>query len=580
VVEKTAMMRRIFVLSVFLCSAMAAAGARAAEEGGVFQRRWVYLSFNNQVDASTDKLIAIMEQAKKAGYNGALLADYKFLVLNRVIPQYFKNIERVRKRAAELDFELAPAVCPIGYSNGLLAHDVNLAEGIPVKDAPYVVKNGEAVLSPEPAVSMKNGGFEESKGDKMLGFGFQDDIGASTIADKEVFHGGKQSLRMQDVATHNKNQVCRVMQQVAVRPFACYRLSAWVKTKDYTGGSAFRLTAIGAGDHGRSISFYEAHLQPTQEWTELEVVLNSMEFDKINVYAGQWGGKSGSLWLDDLKMEELSLVNILRRDGCPLTVTSDDGKTVYEEGKDFLPVIDSKLGQDPYEGCYKFNHQGPALRIKDGSRIKDGEKLKVTWYHPVNIHDGQMACCLSEPKVYDIMREQIKGVNDILKPKTFFMSHDEIRCANWCKACTDRHLTPGQLLADNVKRCESLIHEISPGAKIMVWNDMFDPFHNAVEGPYYLVNGPWTNSWEGLSKDTIIANWNGGKKSAESLKFFADRGHEQLIAGYYDGDDLGNFNEWNAARKGIPRVTGFMYTTWEHKFNLLEKYGEAIKNAK
>jgi len=32
----------------------------------------------------------------------------------------------------------------------------------------------------------------------------------------------------------------------------------------------------------------------------------------------------------------------------------------------------------------------------------------------------------------------------------------------------------------------------------------------------------------------VIVNWNYGKRD-ESLKFFADRGHKQVIAGYYDG---------------------------------------------
>ena len=54
---------------------------------------------------------------------------------------------------------------------------------------------------------------------------------------------------------------------------------------------------------------------------------------------------------------------------------------------------------------------------------------------------------------------------------------------------------------------------------------MFDPYHNAVEGPYYLVNGPWTGSWEGLDKDVMVVNWNYGKRD-QSLKFFADRGQQ------------------------------------------------------
>ena len=86
------------------------------------------------------------------------------------------------------------------------------------------------------------------------------------------------------------------------------------------------------------------------------------------------------------------------------------------------------------------------------------------------------------------------------------------------------------MLAENVRACSDLLKP----ATAYVWNDMFDPFHNAVKGPYYLVNGPWTGSWEGLDKDVVIVNWNYGKRD-ESLKFFADRGHRQLIAGYYDG---------------------------------------------
>lgn len=568
------MLRFCLLLAALLCFA---AGAFSAEP--VYQRRWVYCSFNNQVEKNSDELIALMDRAKAAGYNGIMLADYKFNVLDRVIPQYFKNIERVRKAAEEKGIEIIPAIFPIGYSNGLLAHDANLAEGIPVKDQPYIVKGKVAVLASDP-IPFKNSGFEDAKGNKMVGYGFQDDIGQTTFADTTVFKNGKQSLRMMDVKEKNKNQLCRIMQQIPTRPWTVYRLSAWVKTENFEPASAFRLTAIGAGKGHSGLTHYEAHLKSTEDWKEIEVVFNSLEHAAVNIYAGQWGGRTGKLWVDDLKVEELSLVNLLRRPGCPFTITSEDGKTTYEEGKDFEPVVDSKLGQDPYAGHYKFQHSGATIRLKEGSAIKDGQKLLVSWYHPVNIHDGQMMCCLSEPKVYEIMKQQVIDVNKLLKPKTFFMSHDEIRCANWCKACTDRKMTPGQLVADNVKRSIEIIKEISPDAKIAVWNDVFDPHHNAVKGPYYLVNGSWEGSWEGLTKDVIIANWNGGKKSAESLKFFADRGHEQLIAGYYDVSDLSNFNEWDKARQGIPNVTGFMYTTWGANYKLMDTYGKAILEAK
>ena len=82
----------------------------------------------------------------------------------------------------------------------------------------------------------------------------------------------------------------------------------------------------------------------------------------------------GTIWLDELTLEELPLVNVLRRDGCPLVVTSDDGRTVYVEGKDFRPIRDPKLGQVPYTGEYDFDHPGPPVGLIQGSRIKDGHR--------------------------------------------------------------------------------------------------------------------------------------------------------------------------------------------------------------
>ncbi len=185
-------------------------------------------------------------------------------------------------------------------------------------------------------------------------------------------------------------------------------------------------------------------------------------------------------------------------------------------------------------------------------------------------------CCLSEPKLEQILRDQARRVNSVFHPKTFFMSHDEIRVANWCRACQNRKLSPGQLLAENARQCTALLKSLNPRARVVVWSDMFDPFHNAVDD-YYLVNGSLKGSWEGLSKNVIVVNWNSGK-ARNSLSFFAGRGHEQVIAGYYDGDDVTNFREWDTAARGIAGVTGFMYTTWQGNYNLLERYGEAMRN--
>jgi hypothetical protein len=565
----------MFFLSTVVLVLLFATVARAADEAPHYATRWFYSMYNLQVDKSADEVIALIDRAAKSGYNGIVLADYKLNVLDRVPDFYFKNVARVRTAAEKAHVEIVPAVFGIGYSNGLLAHDPNLAEGLPVEGATFVVgKNGEATLVPDRRTQVANGDLERTKGDVFAGFGFQDDPGRATVADHQVAHHGKVSCRIQDTNKTSTSGNSRLIQKVPVHPHRVYRFSCWARTRELSAPGHFHLMALGARD-GRSLTFQEGGLEPTMDWRQLDVVFNSLDEHEVNLYAGLWGGASGTLWIDEMAIEELPLVNILRREGCPFTVTSSDGKTTYVEGRDFEPVADPKLGQSPYAGEYEFRHEGARLRLTRGSRIRAGDRLKVSWYHPVLTHGSQIMCCLSEPKVYDLLREQARRVEELLHPKAYLMSHDEIRVANWCRACQSRKLTSGALLADNVRRCTEILKQVSPKAEVLVWSDMFDPHHNAVKN-YYLVNGSLEGSWEGVSAEVGIANWNSGK-AAQSLRFFAGRGHRQVIAGYYDVDDLSNFTHWDEAARGVPKVEGFIYTTWGAKYGLLESYGQAMK---
>lgn len=548
------------------------AGSARAEEAPVYARRWFYSATNLQVDSAADDLIALTRRAAGAGYNGLMLADYKLNVLDRVPDRYFANARRLRDAAEAAGVEIIPAVFPIGYSSGLLAHDPNLAEGMPVEAAPFVVRGEEARLVPPTAPLYRNGGMEEARGDRLDGNAFQDDPGAGSFVDESAMHAGRRSLRLEaEGGSPNR----RVMQTIAVEPRRAYRFSAWVKAEGLRPASCFRLLVLGAGEGGRALTFFEGGVEATQDWRRVEVVFNSLDQSRVNAYVGLWGPSSGKVWVDDVSIEPMGLTNVLRREGCPLVVTSDDGKTTYQEGRDFEPVADPKLGREPWDGEFSFAHDGPPIRPTPAGGIREGQALRVSWYHPIAVHGSQVMCCPSDPKVAALLRDQARRVNDLFRPKTFFMSHDEIRCLNWDRSCLDRKLTPGEILAENVKQCAAILDEVAPGCEIAVWSDMFDPAHNAVAGPYYLVNGTLEGSWLGLPPRATIANWNSGK-AVESLAFFADRGHRQILAGYYDVDDLSGFTAWDEAARGVRGVDGFMYTTWERKYRLLEDYGRAM----
>src|SRR5437899_1564605 len=126
-------------------------------------QRWVYCAQNLWVDKNIEQLEALFQRAHKAGYTHVLLSDSKFSKLAEMDARYFRNVERVKKAAAEANLQLVPALFSIGYSNDLLWHDPNLIEGLPVKDALFVVNNGEAKLVADPAVMLKGGDFADLK---------------------------------------------------------------------------------------------------------------------------------------------------------------------------------------------------------------------------------------------------------------------------------------------------------------------------------------------------------------------------------------------------------------------------------
>ena len=368
-------------------------------------------------------------------------------------------------------------------------------------------------------------------------------------------------------ATDPANGHGRVMKTIEVNPWRQYRLTVWIKTRDFETPQNVRAAIL---TEERPLLHSSWQIEKTQDWTQYHVVFNSLNFQQVRVYLGVWGGKKGTIWWDDAQVEEVGLLNVLRREGCPLSVRGEDG-TAYEEGRDFQTVRDEKLGVVPWDGEYDTAHDAPTMRLTANSRLKNGQKLRVSFYSVIPVENGQVGCCLSDPKVYELLRDNIQRVNKLLSPPIFFMSHDEMRQANWCQTCQKREMTPGQLLADNVKRCTQLIRDVSPNAEIFVWSDMFDPHHNAHDN-YYLVNGSWAGSWEGLPKDVVIANWNFDERQ-KSLPWFAALGNRQILAGYYD-DSPQRIRTWLDDARDIKGIDGVMYTTWQNRYDDLEAFAQ------
>ncbi len=532
-----------------------------------YNRRWTYVSTYLVHNANADRVISTIQQAAAAGYNGVMLNEWGLNSLATMPPSYFGNVSRVVSAAKAAGVEIIPCVFPVGYSEGLLKHDPNLAEGVPVEKAPFIVRQGAATPASANVNLISNGGFEQTTdGNTFVGYLFQD---LAVTADRTTAVEGSASMH-----AVSDGWMSRICQRVSVRPRAAYRLTAWVKTSGLQPAGNFYFYAMGAD--GRVLNYNETLVSSNQDWTKVSVVFNSLNDTRVSVYGGLWFAQTGGqLWMDDLRLEEIGPINILRRGGCPIRVTSADGRTRYKEGVDFEPLVDPLLGEVPYAGNYDYNHEAPRLILTPKSRIREGQTLLVNWYHPPIIYGYQVTCCLSEPKVYELLKDQARRVIDLFHPKTVMMGHDEIRVANWCSNCRASGGSAGDLLGRHTGRCVRIIKDFDPTIRVAVWSDMFDPFHNAINN-YYLVNGNLAGSWDDLDPSVTIVNWNSGH-AAESLEFFSSLGVSQVIAGYYDSYSLDNFTLWDLAARGVPGVDGFMYSTFYGDYSWLGAYGKAIR---
>jgi len=529
----------------------------------VYPNRWVYVSRGLHKDGDVEEIRDIVRTASEHGLNGMVLAT-GWDRLDLQPPHFFARLEQVKAICQQHKTEIIPILFSAGYGGSVLAHDKNLAAGVPVRDALFVVKGGEARLVPDPAVAVANPGFEEFKGHRLAGYGFHDKPGEVSFADKAVFHGGKASLRFESFGADPHGHA-RVMQEVAVKPHRCYRVSVWVKTEGLEPKGCFRVQVL--TEKGRALAPFDPQVPATADWRQVVLGFNSLEFDRVRLYVGGWGGKAGRFWVDDLEIVEVGLVNVLRRPGTPLAVRGETSGTAYEEGKDFAPVADPKLN-------FRFDHDGPPIKLLTGSRIQEGERLRVSYYHGIAINHGQVTVCMSEPKLYDVWREQARLIQKHLAPSKWLLSMDEVRAGGSCEACKSRKMTMGEILGDCITKQVQMIRDVNPKAEVLCWSDMLDPNHNA-HGDYYLVEGDFAGSWQHVPKDIVIVCWYYDKREP-SLAHFSKLGFKTLAGAYYDADTLDNPKGWLDALDKTPGAIGIMYTTWQDKYKLLAPFGDLV----
>jgi len=549
--------RRLMLTSMLLL-----AGAPGlAGEAHADRLVWIF-GWNLRRDGDVTEVSRILETASRHGLNGAVVS-FGLDTLCKKDEGYFRRLEEIRRACERNRLELIPSIFSVGYGGAALSHDRNLAEGLPVENAPFRVQDGQGRFLPDASVRIENGGFEEFSGHRLKGYRFHDQPGEVSFIDGEVAHSGRASLRMENF-TANPHGHGRVMQEVRVKPRRAYRIQLWIKTEGLDPAGAFRVQVL-AGN--RALAPRQFRISPTAGWKKITMVFNSLDFESVRLYAGVWGGRAGRFWLDDWKIEEVGPINVLNRPGTPVVVRSDDGSITYREGRDYAPL------EDPRYSPGNVDRPAPPLKILAGGHIREGQRLRVSWYHPMAINSSQVTVCMAEPELYEIYDHEAALLAERLRPRRVLLNMDEIRMGGTCAACRGRNMA--ELLGECITKQVKIIRRHLPDAQVYIWSDMLDPNHNA-HGDYYLVQGDFTGSWKHVPRDLTMAVW-GGRPREASLRFVSSEGFRILIACYYDAPNLDDVKNWLQRARERENVTGFMYTPWRKSYELLGEFGELLK---
>lgn len=531
-------------------------GGTTTPSSNIFQQRIIYAraGLGDPVTglAEYTRLTNVMYTGANLGWNALTLDESDCIKQNAPSATCLNRLASVKSLAAMLGM----AIIPSSFTQGEppKTSPIEIREGFPVIDSKFLVNGITALPIGDPAPVVLNGGFESFSGNQPTSWNPVDDPGITTFIDTAVKHSGTASIRLQN--THVDPNRGRVSQDFTVTPFRAYKISAWIKTQSYPSSGAIKFFIQSKNTNKRILfdnrdnKLGTANATGTQDWTFYQADFNSLDSTSLTIYLmAPANATTGQIWFDDVSLVEIGLRSMVRRSSTPITVKNLAGTTTYTEGVNY--VIGNEV-------------------LTSISGIPNGTTLKVSWYQlAATAETASIPGTACNNEFFSAFTTNYNNIISRLGSlKGAHVRYDEWRSGNWDPSCG--YSTMGQYLSNATFKVSSIIRNVDPTTRQYFWNDMYDPYHNALP-TYYMCNGTVVGSWNGLPNDAVIFNWfNNGNTS--NLRFWAGLDatypiapRNQIIAGYYESTS--NVADWltllaQAEQQGVHNVVGFMYTTF------------------
>jgi hypothetical protein len=479
-------------------------------------QKWIFYIGNLGDQSNLDFVIDLMKRGTRSGYSALVLQDDRLCRIENAGSKYVNNVNKLLKNVNGM--EIIPAICPLGNSNALLWHDINLSEAVPVRELPLIVSKGQIVPRKHRSA-------------------FCESVPAASAQNFTHFP---------------------LVFKLVVEPFRQYRISFELRAPK--GG------AISVRTETSSHILWLQKLHVNEGWNKITVAINPLSFQDLQMVVA--GDPEWILEIEPPTIEDVAFFNVVRRAGAPLTLRLESGEALTEMS-DFSYIKDTKSQEALREYRIGEWHEPPQVVAS----LPEDTLIRANYYH-VNPVDSKAPICLSEPKSLELIERHFDAVHRLFRANQYLISCDEIRTFNWCRACAKRDMDSNSLFFEQITSLCRSLHTSAPQAQLLFWSDMFDRYHNSLHN-YYCIRGSFDNSYKALSPDMRIVNWNFGE-SQRSIRYFADNRNRMVIAGYYDGSH--DTRLWvSACKPHADFIDAFMYTTWTRDYSNLEAFSLSVE---
>jgi len=501
-----------------------------------------------------DKVKAALDKIHSLGINTVILHNKHFFDLDDDF--YREKVKDIFNYAQSLGMELIPELQSFGAAEYILKKYPQAAEGISAQDEEFKFVKDAALPVIPAEIKIKNSGFEQGKAGWVFGKDWQLDIDC---------HSGKYAAKIDFIGNAKRRSSMLKSAEYKAKGNSIYSLQFYARSQ-INAGSPPAVRVVELTRDSRWITQHFLYIN-SEEWQYKELNFKtSRQCEKLYIYANVWEG-SARAWLDDIRLLRLdsALINIIISDQVKPVIVSSDTKEIFRENEDY--GITGPQLSFPYPG----NSAPFKISRIPGGKIKNGQRVRVSYDYVVRLvsfADWSIPYCPFEPQTYAVMEKTIKNVIEMLNPDFISLGHDEIRGLNRDMRCRRQHMSNAEVLAYDINRLDAIIKKYSKTTRMLVWDDMFNPWHNAKKD-YQLefggVQGETASALDKIYKDVIFLIWWGDDKDwlskmKNSPDFFEKKGFDYFVVG---SKTKKNLKGWSGIVKNKKRCLGIFTTTWD-----------------